>query len=238
MRGPPGWAPTARRGARGRRRRAGLGPVRSRWWTRSSRTRGRPTRCCSAPASSRRTLPPGWPRGWAAASTARRPRSTLRGDELVAVRPALGDTVMVESSFRAAPAWCWPGPTPSRPSRRAARPAPVERVAAVVAGLVGGGAGWSAASRPRRAASTSARPTCWSRSAAAWAGPRTSRVVEAAGQGAGRRGGGHPRGGRRRLGALLDAGRADRQDGVAQAVRGLRHLRCDPAQGGDGRCRA
>ena len=95
---------------------------------------------------------------------------------VVATRPALGDTVMVESAFRVGPAIVL---------------APGERLRARTG--TGGGAprssgcpptvqDWSQAATPAgreeaeaTRASTSPRPTCWSRSAAAWAAPRTSR---------------------------------------------------------------
>src|SRR5262249_20601307 len=71
--------------------------------------------------------------------------------------------------------------------------------------------------------------------------PRRARRLPAgrgARKGARRRGGRDARGGRRRLVPVLDAGRADGQDGRAEALHRGRHLRGDPAQGRHAELRA
>jgi electron transfer flavoprotein alpha subunit len=125
----------------------------------------------------------------AAGLAARVARHQLRDDRLhvsdggaVAVRPALGDTVMVESPFVV------PGDHPGARERVCLEPtgsgtAVVERVA--VTADWSSAARMAAASRPRRAGSTSPRRTCW------WRRPRHRRARKhpgggAAGQGAGR----------------------------------------------------
>ena len=153
------------------------------------------------------------------------------GGRLVGKRPALGDTVVADVGWKGTPAIGIVRSGTFEPAERggeaevvqapveledfSTRATMLEQAHEEQAGPVDRGRGRDRRRRPRarRAGELRARR-----------GP---------GQGARRRGRGDPRGRRCRLVPVLRPGRPDRQERLAEAVRRVRHLGRDPAQGRD-----
>ena len=167
-----------------------------------------------------------------------RPTSATTDGQLVGMRPALGDTVYVDVGWRSTPR---------------ARALPLRQLRAGRDGRRGARSSTSTAElrdvldRRRRSRGTTleeqAGPVDRGRRRDRRRRPRARRpgglrAARGAREGARRRGRGDARGRRRRLVPVPDPGRPDGEDGLAEALHRLRHLRRDPAQGRACRARA
>ena len=196
------------------------------------RTSSSPPRCSrpTSPRGSRRGSRPGL--NWDLTDL------RLEGGELVGKRPALGDTVLVDVGWTSTPRLA-PRPLrdvrPGRDGRHRRRCRRSRR-------------------HVRRTSRRAARLVEQRQEEASGPSIEDADVIVAGGRGLGEPGGLHARRGardgarrrgrrdargrRRRLVPVLDAGRPDRQVGLAEALHRARHLRRDPAQGRHAELRA
>ena len=155
---------------------------------------------------------------------------------LVGKRPALEDTVYVDVGWTSEPRLAMFRPGTFDPAESGGEAEVTELCPAVRGLLDAGDHARAGACRERGALDRRRRRDRRRRARARRPGELLAR--RGAGQGTRRCGCGHPRGGRRGLVPLRDTGRPDREDGLAQALHRVRHLRRDPAQGGHAGIRA